>query len=97
MATEYLTAEQLEEWTGTPAATFRYWALRGEGPVSVKLGRRRVWEAGSDREVAGQTRLTARRLVITFVPTTGRKTVCPVQWTQVAGSRCAQLRNLGVP
>lgn len=44
MATEYLTAEQLEELTGTPAATFYYWALRGEGPVSVKLGRRRVWK-----------------------------------------------------
>ena len=44
MATHYLTAEELEEMTGTPASTFRYWALNGEGPPSVKLGRRRVWK-----------------------------------------------------
>ena len=25
-----------------PAATWRYWAARGEGPVSMKIGRRRV-------------------------------------------------------
>jgi predicted DNA-binding transcriptional regulator AlpA len=44
MATEYLTAEDLEELTGTPASTFRYWASRDEGPASVKIGRRRVWK-----------------------------------------------------
>jgi predicted DNA-binding transcriptional regulator AlpA len=44
MATHYLTAEELEEMTGTPASTFRYWATVGEGPPSLKLGRRRVWK-----------------------------------------------------
>jgi hypothetical protein len=48
----FLTAPELEEETGTPASTFRYWALIDErkspedtvGPPSCKLGRRRVWE-----------------------------------------------------
>jgi predicted DNA-binding transcriptional regulator AlpA len=44
MATHYMTAEELEEVTGTPASTFRYWATIGEGPPSIKLGRRRVWK-----------------------------------------------------
>jgi len=43
MATHYMTAEELEEMTGTPASTFHYWASIGEGPISTKLGRRRVW------------------------------------------------------
>lgn len=45
MATHYLNAAELEQLTGVPASTFRYWALSGspEGPPSVKLGRRRVW------------------------------------------------------
>jgi prophage regulatory protein len=43
MATHYMTAEECEEMTGTPASTFRYWATIGEGPPSHKLGRRRVW------------------------------------------------------
>jgi len=42
-ATEYLTATQLEQITGTPASTWRYWAHIGSGPPSFKLGRRRVW------------------------------------------------------
>jgi prophage regulatory protein len=41
---EYLTATQLEQWTGTKASTWRYWASVGEGPASFKLGRRRVWK-----------------------------------------------------
>jgi predicted DNA-binding transcriptional regulator AlpA len=44
MATHYLTAEECEEWCGIPASTFRYWASIGEGPQSVKLGRRRLWK-----------------------------------------------------
>jgi len=34
----------LEEMTGTPASTWRYWAHIGSGPASFKLGRRRVWK-----------------------------------------------------
>ncbi|HSS23986.1 MAG TPA: DNA-binding protein [Mycobacterium sp.] len=41
---EYLSALQLEELTGTPASTWRYWAMIGSGPSSVKIGRRRVWK-----------------------------------------------------
>ncbi|HME15759.1 MAG TPA: helix-turn-helix domain-containing protein [Mycobacterium sp.] len=44
MPTEYLTAPQLEQLTGTPASTWRYWAHIGQGPASFKLGRRRVWK-----------------------------------------------------
>jgi prophage regulatory protein len=44
MPTEYLTAPQLEQLTGTPASTWRYWAHIGSGPASFKLGRRRVWK-----------------------------------------------------
>ena len=43
-AAEYLTAPQLEQITGTPASTWRYWAHIGAGPASFKLGRRRVWK-----------------------------------------------------
>jgi prophage regulatory protein len=44
MATDYLTAADLEELTGTPKATWRYWAHVGSGPTSFKIGRRRVWK-----------------------------------------------------
>jgi predicted DNA-binding transcriptional regulator AlpA len=44
VATDYMTADELEELTGTRASTFRYWASIGEGPASFKLGRRRVWK-----------------------------------------------------
>jgi hypothetical protein len=33
-AAEYLTAPQLEQMTGTPASTWRYWAHIGSGLVS---------------------------------------------------------------
>ncbi len=41
---EYYSAAELEEITGTPAATWRYWAYVKQGPASVKIGRRRVWK-----------------------------------------------------
>lgn len=41
---KYLSAPELEEMTGTPASTWRYWAHIGSGPASFKLGRRRVWK-----------------------------------------------------
>lgn len=44
MNNEYLDSTQLEELTGTPASTWRYWAHIGSGPPSFKLGRRRVWK-----------------------------------------------------
>jgi prophage regulatory protein len=44
MPAEYLTAPQLEQITGTPASTWRYWAHIGQGPQSFKLGRRRLWK-----------------------------------------------------
>ncbi|WP_194819323.1 AlpA family transcriptional regulator [Nocardia sp. XZ_19_385] len=39
----YMQAQDCEELTGIPAATWRYWAHIGAGPPSFKLGRRRVW------------------------------------------------------
>lgn len=41
---EYLSAPELQELTGTPESTWRYWAMLGTGPASFKLGRRRVWK-----------------------------------------------------
>lgn len=43
----YLSAPQLEQITGTPASTWRYWAHIGSGPPSFKIGRRRVWKRSS--------------------------------------------------
>ncbi|KUI29472.1 hypothetical protein AU196_03835 [Mycobacterium sp. IS-1742] len=40
---EFLSAADLEKLTGTPKATWRYWAHTGYGPQSFKIGRRRVW------------------------------------------------------
>lgn len=44
MAAEFMTAPELEQLTGTPESTWRYWAHIGQGPPSFKLGRRRVWK-----------------------------------------------------
>jgi prophage regulatory protein len=44
MASEYMTSHELQEHTGIPASTWRYWVLTGDGPPSFKLGRRRVWK-----------------------------------------------------
>lgn len=38
-----MTAAQLQAEFGVAESTWRYWHLRGEGPPSFKLGRRRVW------------------------------------------------------
>jgi hypothetical protein len=40
---EYFTAAELEQFTGTKAATWRYWASVHEGPQNLLLGKRRVW------------------------------------------------------
>lgn len=40
---EYYSANDLEQLTGTPATTWLYYAWKGTGPASLKIGRRRVW------------------------------------------------------
>jgi prophage regulatory protein len=40
---DYLGSVALEQLTGIPASTWRYWAINDTGPRSFKLGRRRVW------------------------------------------------------
>ena len=40
---DYLGSLSLEQLTGIPASTWRYWASIGAGPASFKMGRRRVW------------------------------------------------------
>ena len=40
---DYLGSAALEQMTGIPASTWRYWVLTGTGPKSFRLGRRRVW------------------------------------------------------
>jgi predicted DNA-binding transcriptional regulator AlpA len=42
--TEFRDAGQLERLTGTKASTWAYWASKGQGPPSYRLGRRRVWK-----------------------------------------------------
>lgn len=57
---EYLRAKQLEELTGIPENTWRWWAHIGRGPVSFKMGRRRVWRKSVVLAwIAEQERLTA--------------------------------------
>jgi hypothetical protein len=41
---DLLSASELEERTGIPTATWRYWAHIGGGPPSVKVGRRRLYK-----------------------------------------------------
>jgi prophage regulatory protein len=41
---DYLGSAALEQMTGIPASTWRYWVLTGTGPKSFKIGRRRVWK-----------------------------------------------------
>lgn len=43
MAEEFLDSQELETLTGTRASTWRWWASVGQGPASLKIGRRRVW------------------------------------------------------
>ena len=40
---DYLGSVALQQLTGIPASTWRYWAISNAGPRSFKLGRRRVW------------------------------------------------------
>ena len=47
MEKKYLSAVDLEALTGTRASTWRYWASINQGPPSMKLGKRRVWERSS--------------------------------------------------
>jgi predicted DNA-binding transcriptional regulator AlpA len=47
---EYMTATDLEAFTGTKASTWRYWAHIGAGPDSFKIGRRRVWKKSTVME-----------------------------------------------
>lgn len=58
----YLRARQLEERTGIPEATWRWWAHVGYGPESFLMGpRRRVWKwSGVVEWIAEQERRTAR-------------------------------------
>lgn len=40
-----LTTAQVEDFTGVPQATLRYWRHKGTGPASYTLGRRVVYDA----------------------------------------------------
>jgi prophage regulatory protein len=40
---DFWDADDLHAITGTPASTWRYWAINGKGPPSFRLGKRRVW------------------------------------------------------
>lgn len=38
-----LTTEEVAEMLNTSPSTMRYWAGRNEGPISFKIGRRRMY------------------------------------------------------
>ena len=60
MASDIVSALDLEKMTGTKASTWRYWAMIGSGPPSFKLGRRRVWRRADVLEwIAEQQATTA--------------------------------------
>ena len=60
MEREYFYAEDLEQRTGIPKSTWRFWASVGKGPHSFLLGRRRVWpKAAVDEWLAEQQRTSA--------------------------------------
>jgi excisionase family DNA binding protein len=40
---KYLTTKELAEMLRAPEETIRYWAWKGTGPKSVKVGRRRLY------------------------------------------------------
>ena len=44
MEREYLGAPELEAWTGIPESSWRYFAIVGKGPASMKISRRRLWK-----------------------------------------------------
>ncbi|WP_313905539.1 DNA-binding protein [Rhodococcus sp. KBS0724] len=56
---EFWQAPQCQIATGAPKGTWLYWAHIGKGPVSFKLGRRRVWRKSvilawiAEQEAAG--------------------------------------------
>jgi predicted DNA-binding transcriptional regulator AlpA len=43
VASEWLTAADMEELTGVAESTWRHFGLTGQGPQSIKVGRRRLW------------------------------------------------------
>ena len=58
---EFWQAPDCERYTGIPAGTWRYWASTGQGPVSFRLGKRRVWRKSSVMDwVADQEQATRR-------------------------------------
>jgi len=55
MDSDYWDSNDLESLTKTPASTWRFWAANGQGPASLKIGRRRVWKKSVVLEwLAGQ-------------------------------------------
>jgi excisionase family DNA binding protein len=45
---EYLTTEEVADRLRVPAATLRFWRMKGIGPRSVKIGPKHVRYAAAD-------------------------------------------------
>ncbi len=60
MASEYLTAEDLEAMTGIAQSTWRYYSSVGKGPNSFRLGKRRLWKRSDVEEWLAEQRAAAR-------------------------------------
>jgi predicted DNA-binding transcriptional regulator AlpA len=59
---DLLGTRVVAEWIGVPTSTLRYWRHRGEGPMSFKLGPKRVAYDRADVEewLAKQRALSIR-------------------------------------
>jgi prophage regulatory protein len=69
MTSEYMDAAGLEDLTGTPKSTWRYWAtVTGEGPPSFCIGRRRVWRRSTVLEWLAQQEQAAEETPAPRVP-----------------------------
>jgi prophage regulatory protein len=57
----YMTSAELEALTGIPSSTWRFWAMKDEGPVSFTIGRRRVWRRAAVMEWLAEREAEAAR------------------------------------
>ncbi|MFC9768337.1 helix-turn-helix transcriptional regulator [Rhodococcus jostii] len=58
---EYLTTKEVEQETGIPAGTLRYYRSAGMGPASFRMGRRVVYRRGEvEKWIAAQEAATTR-------------------------------------
>ena len=68
---DILDSHDLERLTRTPASTWRFWAISGQGPASFKIGRRRVW---------------AKAVVLRWLAEQEQAAALPADWSSAAAA-----------